>query len=82
MYELKFDKKAIDFLNKLEKDLKNRIWDKIQECKLDPFRYLEHLESMDGFKLRVGYYRVVIDVDQANQILNILKIGHRKNIYD
>ena len=82
MYELKFDKKAIDFLNKLEKDLKRRIWDKIQECKLDPFRYLEHLESMDGFKLRVGDYRVVIDVDQANQILNILKIGHRKNIYD
>jgi mRNA interferase RelE/StbE len=82
MYELKFDKKAIDFLNKLEKDLKNRIWDKIQECKLDPFRYLQHLESMDGFKLRSGDYRVVIDVDQANQILNILKIGHRKNIYD
>jgi mRNA interferase RelE/StbE len=82
MYELKFDKKAIDFLNKLEKDLKNRIWDKIQECKLDPFRYLEPLESMDGFKLRVGDYRVVIDVDQVNQILNILKIGHRKNIYD
>jgi len=33
MYELKFDKKATDFLNKLEKDMKERIWNKLQKCK-------------------------------------------------
>jgi len=82
MYELKFDKKAIDFLNKLEKDLKERIWNKLQECKLEPFRYLEHLEEINGFKLRVGDYRIIIDVDNASKVLNVLKIGHRKNIYD
>jgi len=60
MYELKFDKKAIDFLNKLEKDLKERIWNKLQECKLEPFRYLEHLEEINGFKLRVGDYKINI----------------------
>ena len=81
MYELKFDKKATDFLNKLEKDIKERIWNRIQQCKLNPFHYLEHLEEIEGFKLRVGDYRVIIDVDRTNQILHILKIGHRKNIY-
>ncbi len=82
MYELKFDKKAIDFLNNLEKDIKDRIWDKLQQCKLNPFHYLEHLEEIEGFKLRVGDYRVIIAVDRINQILHILKIGHRKNIYE
>jgi len=82
MYELKFDKKATDFLNKLEKRDRERIWDKLQECKLDPFRYLEHLEEIEGYKLRVGDYRVIIDVDNSMKILNILKIGHRKNIYE
>jgi mRNA-degrading endonuclease RelE of RelBE toxin-antitoxin system len=33
MFELKFDKKAIDFLNKLEKDIKQRIWNKLKMCK-------------------------------------------------
>ena len=82
MYELKFDKKAADFLNKLERGTKERIWKKLQKCKEDPFRFLEHLEEIEGFKLRVGDYRVIIDVDRTNQILHILKIGHRKNIHE
>jgi mRNA interferase RelE/StbE len=82
MYELKFDKKAINFLNKLEKKDKERIWNKLQECKLEPFHYLQHLENTAGYKLRVGEYRIIIDVDNTIKILNILKIGHRKNIYE
>jgi len=82
VYELKFDNKAIDFLNKLEKDTKERIWNKLQQCKLNPFHYLEHLEEIDGFKLRIGDYRVIVDVDRINQILYILNVGHRKNIYE
>jgi len=82
MYELKFDKSAVDFLNKLEKDIKERIWNKLQQCKENPFHFLEHLEDIEGYKLRVGDYRIIIDVDKTNQILHILKIGHRKNIYE
>ncbi len=81
MYELKFDKKATDFLNTLEKELKERIWDKLQQCKLNPFHFLEHLEDIEGYKLRVGDYRLIIDVDRTNQILQMSKAGHRKNIY-
>jgi len=82
MFELKFDKKAIDFLNKLEKDIKQRIWDKLQLCKVDPFRYLEHLEEIKGFKLRVGDYRAILDVDNKTNTINVTKVGHRKNIYE
>ena len=82
MYELKWDKKALDFLSKLEKDIRQRIWDKIQLCKINPFHYLEHLEEIEGFKLRVGDYRVIISVNNPTNTLNIEKIGHRKNIYE
>jgi len=82
MYELVFDKRALEDLNKLEKEIKERIWNKIQQCRENPFHFLEHLEEIQGFKLRVGDYRVIIDVDQANNFLKILKIGHRKNIYE
>ena len=81
MYELKFDKKAIDFLNKLERNIKERIWNKLQMCKEDPFCFLEHLEEIDGYKLRVGDYRLIISVDNKTNTINIEKIGHRKNIY-
>ena len=81
MYKLIFEKRALRDLNKLKNNIKQRIWNKLQECKENPFRYLEHLEDIKGFKLRVGDYRIIIDVDQKIKILNILKVGDRKNIY-
>jgi len=82
MYQLIFGKKALDFLNKLEKETKERIWSKLQQCKEDPFRFLEHLEEIEGFKLRVGDYRLIIAVDNSVKTLTILKVGHRKHIYE
>jgi len=82
MYQLIFDKRALDFLNKLEKEIKERIWSKLQQCKEDPFHFLEHLEEIEGFKLRIGDYRLIIDVDNTAKTLTILKAGHRKNVYE
>ena len=44
--------------------------------------FLEHLEEIEGFKLRVGDYRLIIDVDNTAKTLTILKAGHRKNVYE
>ena len=82
MYQLIFSKQAIKQLNKLEKGIKERMWEKLQLCKKDPFRFLEHLEQIEGFKLRVGDYRLIIHVDKKNNTLNVLNVGHRKNIYE
>ncbi len=81
MYKLIFEKRALESLNKLEKFIKERIWNKLQLCKEDPFRFLEHLEEIRGFKLRVGDYRVIIDIDNQTKTLKILKVGHRRNVY-
>ncbi|MBU2522891.1 MAG: type II toxin-antitoxin system RelE/ParE family toxin [Nanoarchaeota archaeon] len=82
MYKLIFSKKSLDFLNKLENELKDRIWNKLQLCKENLFRFMEHLEQIKGFKLRVGDHRVIIDVDSKYNVLHIVKIGHRKKIYE
>ena len=82
MYELRFDKKALENLQKLEKPIRERIWNKLQQCKQDSLHFLEHLTEVDGYKLRVGDYRAIIDLDQANSLILVVKIGHRKNIYD
>jgi mRNA interferase RelE/StbE len=82
MYRLVFEKRAINSLNKVSPQIKKRIWNKLQECKLDPFRFLKPLVQIKGFKLRVGDYRIIIDVREEIRILNVLKVGHRKNIYE
>ncbi len=82
MYNLIFEKSALESLNKLELQIKERIWNKIQECKEDPFRFFEKLVEMPGFKLRVGDWRVIADIIREKEAIIVLKVGHRKNIYD
>ena len=82
MYEIIFDDKAIDFLNKLPKPLKERIFNKIISTKEKPFRYFERLTNRKEYKLRVGNYRVIADIDKKLKIIKIRIIMHRKNIYN
>ena len=55
---------------------------KVNEVQEDPFRFLEHYEGKDYYKLRVGDYRLLIDVDFKNKVLLVQVIDHRGRIYD
>ena len=82
MYKLIFEKRALRDLNKLDVLMKKRIWNKLQECKVNPFVFLKPLIQIKGFKLRVRDYRVIIDVREEIRVFNVLKVGHRKNVYE
>ena len=76
-----FDTKAVRELVKLPADIKTRIFKKIIESKTDPFRFFEKLEGRNDYKLRVGNYRVIADLNQKEKRIEVTKIGHRKKIY-
>lgn len=82
MYKLIFEKRALNNLNKLDNQIKYRIWKKLQDCKENPFRFFEKLIKIRGFKLRIGDYRVIVDINRDDRIIYILELGHRKNIYE
>ena len=81
MYKIIFERGAVHNLDKLDWQIKERIWDKLQECKENPFRFLKYLIEMNVFCLRVGDYRVLIDIDRNLKLIRVLKLGLRKNIY-
>jgi len=36
---------------------------------------------LKDYKLRIGDYRAIADINRANNIIEITLIGHRKNVY-
>ena len=68
-------------MNKLPKEVKRRIWDKLTYTKENPFHFFERLAGRTDFKLRIGDYRVIADLDRGNNTIKVTIIGHRKNIY-
>ncbi|OGC10088.1 hypothetical protein A3J90_04085 [candidate division WOR-1 bacterium RIFOXYC2_FULL_37_10] len=38
-------------------------------------------QDLSQFRIRVGDYRILYDVDEKNKAIIIFRIGHRKDIY-
>ncbi|MBI3051855.1 hypothetical protein HYY74_05355 [Candidatus Woesearchaeota archaeon] len=51
---------------------------KLDKVAVNPFRYLEHYEGADVYKLRIGEHRMLIDVDFKNKVLKIRVLDHAR----
>jgi mRNA interferase RelE/StbE len=47
---------------------------------LDSFQH-KRLTGLDGFRLRVGDYRVIYDFNLAKGAIHLLAVGHRREVY-
>lgn len=81
-YEVVFDRDAEDFLSKCQKGVRRRIFGKILSAKEDPLRFFKRLEGRSDFKMRVGDYRVIADINFVLRRVEVTRIGHRKSIYE
>lgn len=43
---------------------------------------LKKLEGRDGYRIRVGNYRIIYNIFDKEVVIDIISIGHRKDIYD
>jgi len=79
-YRIELSPQSEKFLDNLEKFEALRIINKLKEVCKNPFRYLEHYEGY-GYKLRIGDYRLLIDVDFHNKVLKVRVLDKRGRIY-
>jgi len=68
-------------LKKLPKNIIEIIFKKLISIKENPLRFIERLKSSHLWKLRVLDYSIIMMINTQDKIINIIKIGHRKNIY-
>jgi len=81
-YEIVWDPIAVDVLRKLARDISKRIVNKVdKEIKENPQRYLERLVGEDVCKIRIGDYRLFVDLTNEPKKLYIRTIKHRREAY-
>ncbi len=88
MYQVSYTKKAIKSLSKLDNSARYLILKWIQKnlvnCS-DPFlipqmKYLKG-KSLNYVRYRVGDYRIICFIEDGKLIINVIDVGHRKEIY-
>ena len=87
MYSLLFDRKAVKELSRIEKPFQRIIKGKLELLASNPEVLKNDIKTLKGkipnlYRLRVGSYRVIYRQDNDKLIILILRIGHRKDIYD
>ena len=84
MYQIRFSPQSYKFLLNLNISTRRRIFTKIETLEENPLpngsiRIKGTKE--DIFRIRVGDYRILYEVDHGVQIIEIIKIGKRSNVY-
>ena len=81
-YKILWEKKAVKELNKLAPDIAKRILIAVSDLKNNPYSGQKLKGSFqDYFRLRVGAYRIIYRFEKKELIIAVLRIGHRKDIY-
>ncbi len=82
MYELIYSPSALKQLEKLERNIKERIVIALERLRIRPESCdIKKLIGMQGYRFRVGDYRVIFDMEKDKLIILVLQVGHRKSIY-
>ena len=63
-------------------EIRQRIIAALERIRTRPDAYVRKLVGDDGYRLRVGNYRVIVDLDKEKLIILVLRIGHRRNVYE
>ena len=69
-------------LKRLDNNMHERVVQRIVELKENPRPVgCEKLGGQDSYRIRIGDFRVVFTIDDKEKLVEIIKIGDRKEIY-
>jgi mRNA interferase RelE/StbE len=84
MFDIEYSRQAVKFLKSLDKKLVLRILSKIEKLKEEPIGH--DSKTVEGyseilFRVRVGDYRILYEVDYKTNLIGIVKIEKRARAY-
>jgi mRNA interferase RelE/StbE len=83
VYSITIKKSAIKTLEKINEPyylkIKKAIYALAHNAR--PVGYIK-LKGRNGYRIKVADYRIIYEIIDEELVIDIIEIGHRKNIYD
>lgn len=81
-YGIKLSKAVLSQFKKIPDDVYLKIRDGVNMLKENPRPIgCKKLTNEEGYRIRVGKYRILYTVDDRNLLVSIYRIAHRKDVY-
>jgi len=83
-FDVSYSNRSKKFLKKADKVIVKRVIEKIEKLRENPVIHdTKTVEGSKGlFRVRVGDYRILYEVDYRNNLIGIIKIDKKPRVYD
>ncbi len=81
MYEVLFSSTARKKLKKLPKKIQDRVVSALERIRVRPEKHVRLVVGSNYYRLRVGDYRVILDLKKDKLLVLVITIKHRKKAY-
>ena len=85
MYEIRYARTALRTLRRIPSNWAETIMDKVQRLAHDPYapnNNVTKLRGREGYRLRVGDWRVIYELDDGVLVLLVVGVGPRGGVYE
>lgn len=83
-FKVEWKHSAVKELKHLPKQVVTRMLEAVESLAKDP--YPSGVRKLTGsehsYRIRVGDYRIVYNIRSSILVIEIIRVGHRKNVYD
>ena len=81
-YELRIKASVAKDLRDLPKADVRRIVERIEGLREDPRPFgCEKLSALERYRIRQGNYRIIYEIFDAEIVVEVVKVGHRRDVY-
>ena len=82
-YQIQIRKSAQKQLDKLSDNIADILLDAIEALANDPRPFgCKKLKDRDGYRIRKGDYRIIYDIFDNRLVIDVIALGHRREIYN
>ena len=81
-YNIRISKQAVKILEKINEPYYSSIKNAIYNLSENPRPIsCKKLKGRDGYRIRIADYRIIYDIFDTTLVIEIINIGHRKEVY-
>jgi mRNA interferase RelE/StbE len=82
LYAVRVKRSAEKEMDRLPQDIFDRVAEAILELEDDPRPHgCKKLKGVEEYRLRVGPYRILYLIDDEKRVVEIVAVGHRREVY-
>ena len=80
-FEIVWPDYVLKQMKKLDRTIAKRIYEAVGKLEDNPSRWVSRLVYSPYYKMPIGDYRVIVDIQGKQLRVLVVRVGHRKNVY-